>query len=668
MAAAIPDPAGLGQRRNDAAPRELAPAAALLVARTRAALRRRLDWLASGQGDDAQAERAWAAARDDHGEAAALRRLEGPEGAVWRRLSGLFALSPAEADLLCLAIAVAADPALGPEIAAAQGEPHRHAPTEPLARRLFGHGPRPIWRAVSPLAAWRLLAERPAAPGVPPSFEADPVLVDWCFGTASLDAALAGIATPAETQPPLPEWPVKETALRLARVLERGASVRLVVEARAHSGRVGFAAAVARALGVKPVVIDPAAIPAEVFPEAFLRAQRFGLFAEAALLWRGNGPAWPDAVPLSPLQMVAVEPGEAAPARREAADVRVSLPEPSAETRLTVWRRLSPETGQRNAAALKGLAETPGLTIGDLAAIARAAPASVADAAQELRARARARLGGAGRAIDPLVGWEDLVLPEAVKIELRAFAFEARARAQLLSSGEARRLFGRDATLSALFTGPAGVGKTMAAQAVAGELGVNLLIVDLGATVSKFIGETAKTLTRIFAQAEAAGAVLFFDEADALFAKRTDVRDSHDRYANADTNHLLQLLESYGGVVILASNKRANLDPAFLRRMRHVIEFPRAGEAQQKELWQRLTAVLAGEAVLAGLKPACARLAAQHSLSPAQIKSAVLSARYAALAEGRPMSESDLAAGARRELAKEGRAPASKREGRHRRG
>ncbi len=208
----------------------------------------------------------------------------------------------------------------------------------------------------------------------------------------------------------------------------------------------------------------------------------------------------------------------------------------------------------------------------------------------------------------------------------------------------------------------------MAAQAVAGELGVNLLIVDLGATVSKFIGETAKTLTRIFAQAEAAGAVLFFDEADALFAKRTDVRDSHDRYANADTNHLLQLLESYGGVVILASNKRANLDPAFLRRMRHVIEFPRAGEAQQKELWQRLTAVLAGEAVLAGLKPACARLAAQHSLSPAQIKSAVLSARYAALAEGRPMSESDLASGARRELAKEGRAPASKREGRHRRG
>ncbi|MGD1875865.1 MAG: ATP-binding protein [Kiloniellaceae bacterium] len=650
---------------------DLAPAAALLVARARGALSRRLDWLATGATDDAAAERAWAAGRDDHGQDAAARRLAGPEGATWRRLTGLFALNAAEADLLCLALAVAADPALGPDIAAAQGEPRRHAPTEALARRLFGHGPRPIWRAVSPLAAWHLLSAHWAAPGVAPSFEAAPVLVDWCFNTASLDAGLAGIAVPPEDHAPLPEWPVNETARRLARVLERGGPVRLVVESRRHSGRIGFAAAVARALGLKAVIIDPAAIPAEHFTEGFLRAQRFGLFAEAALLWRAGGPAWPDTVPLSPVQMVAVDVGEAPPARRDVADIRVALPEPGAETRLALWRRLNPQSTEKDAAALKALAETPGLTIGDLAATARAAPASIADAAQDLRARARARLGGAGRAIEPVLGWDDIILPAAPTAELQAFAFEARARARLLADPEACRLFGRDATLSALFSGPAGVGKTMAAQAVAGELGVNLLIVDLGATVSKFIGETAKTLTRIFAQAEAAGAVLFFDEADALFAKRTDVRDSHDRYANADTNHLLQLLESYGGVVILASNKRANLDPAFLRRMRHVIEFPRAAEAQQKELWQRLTAVLAGAAASSDLKPACARLAAAHSLSPAQIKSAVLSARYAALAAGRAMNEADLAAGARRELAKEGRgnsAQSTDGKGRRRRG
>ncbi len=655
----------------DRSPIDLAPAAALLVARARAAVRRRLDWLATGEADSAKAERVWAGGRDDHGEAAAARRLAGPEGAVWRRLTGLFALSEAEADLLCLALGVAADPALGPEIAAAQGEPRRHAPTEALARRLFGHGPRPIWRAVSPLAAWRLLIEHPAAPGVPPSFEADPVLVDWCFNTASLDTALAGIVTPPEAHEPLPEWPVNETARRLARVLERGGPLRLVVEARPHSGRVGFAAAVAGALGLKSVVIGPAAFAEELFTERFLRAQRFALFAETALIWRADGPGWPDHVPLAPVQMVAVEPGEAPPARRDVAELRVALPEPSAETRLALWRRLNPVSAAKDARALKALAETPGLTIGDLAAVARAAPTSPTEAAQALRSRARARLGGAGRAIEPLLRWDDLVLPETTKSELKAFAFEARARAQLLADAEARRLFGRDATLSALFSGPAGVGKTMAAQAVAGELGVNLLIVDLGATVSKFIGETAKALTRIFAQAETAGAVLFFDEADALFAKRTDVRDSHDRYANADTNHLLQLLESYSGVVILASNKRANLDPAFLRRMRHVVEFPRAGKAQQQELWRRLTAVLAGAAALDELKPAFVELAAAHGLSPAQIKSAVLTARYAALAARRAMTPADLAAGARRELVKEGRkgaATAKQKQGRPRRG
>jgi hypothetical protein len=409
-------------------------------------------------------------------------------------------------------------------------------------------------------------------------------------------------------------------------------------------------------VALKAVVIDARAIAPDRFAEAFLRAQRFGLFAEAVMIWRAGGPDWPDHVPLAPLQMVAVDSGEPAPERRAVADFRVSLPEPSADTRLALWRRLCARGAQADAKAMRALAETPGLTIGDLLAAARTAAPSPKAAAIELRGRARARLGGAGRAIEPALRWDDLVLPDATMAELKTFTFEARSRARLMADPETRRLFARDATLSAFFSGPAGVGKTMAAQAVAAELGVNLLIVDLGATVSKFIGETAKTLTRIFAQAEAAGAALFFDEADALFAKRTDVRDSHDRYANADTNHLLQLLEAYGGVVILASNKRANLDPAFLRRIRHVIEFPRSGEAEQRELWRRLTQVVAGEPCATGLASAFDRLASEHSLSPAQIKCAVLSARYAALAAGRSIGEADLAAGARRELAKEGRA------------
>jgi hypothetical protein len=142
----------------------VAPAASLLVARARAALLRRLDWLATGAPDIAEAERDWAAGRDDHGEEAATRRLAGPEGAAWRRLVGLFGLAGAEVDLLSVAIAVAVDPSLGPLIAAAQGDLGRHAPPEALVRRLFGGGPRPIWRPVSPLACWRLLSSIPPRP------------------------------------------------------------------------------------------------------------------------------------------------------------------------------------------------------------------------------------------------------------------------------------------------------------------------------------------------------------------------------------------------------------------------------------------------------------------------------------------------------------------------
>ena len=142
--------------------------------------------------------------------------------------------------------------------------------------------------------------------------------------------------------------------------------------------------------------------------------------------------------------------------------------------------------------------------------------------------------------------------------------------------------------VAALFSGPSGTGKTMAAQIIARELGVELFQVDLANTVSKYIGETEKNLDVVFNAAERAGAVLAFEEADALFGKRTEVRDAHDRYANLEVAYLLQRIEAYGGVTVLTSNLRQNLDSAFIRRFRFIVEFPVPDVADREAIWHRV--------------------------------------------------------------------------------
>ena len=231
---------------------------------------------------------------------------------------------------------------------------------------------------------------------------------------------------------------------------------------------------------------------------------------------------------------------------------------------------------------------------------------------------------------------------------------------------ETARLYQRSAGLSALFSGPPGTGKSMAAHVIARDLGANLLVIDLASTTSKFIGETAKKLTEAFAQAKASGAALIFEEADAFFAKRTDVQNANDRYANTDTNHLLQLLEAHDGLVLLSTNKRANIDPAFIRRLRHVVEFPQPGPTERRLIWTRMIDGLGQDP--APLSDAIEEIARTHDLSPAQIKGAALSALYSALHAGRAIEAGDLKAAAEHELTKEGRAmPATARKPRRQR-
>ena len=202
-----------------------------------------------------------------------------------------------------------------------------------------------------------------------------------------------------------------------------------------------------------------------------------------------------------------------------------------------------------------------------------------------------------------------------------------------------------------LFAGPPGTGKTMAAEIIASELGLDLYKIDLSTIVSKYIGETEKNLERIFAEASTSNSILFFDEADALFGKRSEVRDSHDRYANIEISYLLQRMEAYDGVTILATNLRANLDEAFTRRLHFAVDFPFPEEADRLRIWQTL------------FPPGVPRaddldlpfLARRYRLAGGSIRNVLVSAAYLAAADGRVVSQAHLLHGVRREMQKMGR-------------
>ena len=195
----------------------------------------------------------------------------------------------------------------------------------------------------------------------------------------------------------------------------------------------------------------------------------------------------------------------------------------------------------------------------------------------------------------------------------------------------------------------------MAAQVIAAELGLDLFRIDLSAVVSKYVGETAQNLEQILSRAAQMDVVLLFDEADALFGKRTEIKDAHDRFANTDTNHLLQAIETYPGVALLATNKKSNIDTAFIRRLRYVLEFSKPDAAQRQQIWQRLIGELAGAERLSVLEDALESLSSGLEMTGAQIKLAVLSALFAARRDRTSLSLIHLIKGIERELMKAGR-------------
>ncbi|MGH2460734.1 MAG: ATP-binding protein, partial [Chloroflexota bacterium] len=260
-------------------------------------------------------------------------------------------------------------------------------------------------------------------------------------------------------------------------------------------------------------------------------------------------------------------------------------------------------------------------------------------------------LSGLARRLEPRYTWDDIVLPADGTAQLREICSRARYQITVLEKWGFGRKHARRAGLTALFAGQPGTGKTMAAEIVGGVLGLELYRIDLAAVVSKYIGETEKNLETIFRAADQGDAVLLFDEADALFGKRSEVRDAHDRYANVEVAYLLQRLEAYDGLAILTTNLRGSMDEAFVRRLDFVLDFPMPEEPERLAIWRL---ALPREAPL-DPDLDLAFLARKFRLAGGHIRNIALASAFLAAGEEQPIGMKHLVRATRREYQKLGK-------------
>jgi hypothetical protein len=339
----------------------------------------------------------------------------------------------------------------------------------------------------------------------------------------------------------------------------------------------------------------------------------------------------------------------------------VDVAKPTAAEQQAAWAQLLGVGALGSPAAL---ADQFSFNLSNIEKLAHQAQAEAQDTHEPLAekvweiccASERPRLEALAHRIQPKRGWDDLVLPAPQIEQLRQIAAQVRQRNKVYQEwGFASKLM-QGLSISALFAGDSGTGKTMAAEVIAQDLRLNLYRIDLSAVVNKYIGETEKNLRRLFDAAEDVGAILFFDEADALFGKRSEVKDSHDRYANIEVNYLLQRIEAYRGLAILATNMKSALDPAFLRRIRFSVAFNCPGQVDRRRLWEKV--FRQGEATKGlpapPLEPLDYDRLARMNLTGADIQTIALNASFMAARADNNVTMQFILQATRAELVKKG--------------
>jgi ATPase family associated with various cellular activities (AAA) len=566
-----------------------------------------------------------------------------PDAPPFVRLIERFGLGPFEQFCIAAALALEIDRnKYGKAYALLQDDVTRKQPSLELLLRLYERpGQIEPWDAARvfetsrPLRRWNLLRLSPRDPGEPiTSFgrriEIDDRISRFLLGLEDLGSPLEEVAVTGQWEPEtlrVPPQPGSEG--RLAHLVDEvrrgspGVPSRLVIHlhGRQGTGRRSLIAAVCQRQGLRLLRVDAgrlATLPVAAFEDCLLLLARESMLQPTALCLenvdrllahdapspQGLGAIAQALRTVAPVMfMVGQRPWLPEDLFQDGVFQSVAIELPTAAESRRIWaeqlaaQELDPAAGgvEHVAAELAGrFSLSPGQIREAAAAVrtralwqrAEGKPVTLRDLYGACREQCSHRLETLARHVTTALGWDDLILPSAHRLQLRELEAAIRNASGVLEDWNfASRLpYGRGIT--ALFSGPSGTGKTMAAGILARELGLDLYKIDLSRVVSKYIGETEKNLDRIFQQAEDANAMLFFDEADALFGKRSAIKDAHDRYANIEIAYLLQKMEERLGVTILATNLRTNMDDAFVRRIRFGIEFPMPEYVQRLQIWQ----------------------------------------------------------------------------------
>ncbi|MBP8539262.1 ATP-binding protein [Streptomyces sp. MK37H] len=592
-----------------------------------------------------------------------------PGPATLDALVACFGLSTFERQLVVLAAAAELDPTAAARCAAASGDPARAYPTFSLALAALDE---PHWSAltpVSPLRRWRLVDLDDETRLTTSRLRIDERILHFLAGSPYLDARLHGLlrrAQPPRTLPPSYDRAADQVTAGWNESRPE-APLRVELVGGDLTTRTDIAAAAARRTGLALYVMASDDVPTDAAERDRLARlwQREAVLLPAALLLEAGEmdreqTAATDAFiegAAVPLVVSSEDPRRTGRPRGE----RVSVPGLDDSEQLALWADAFAGIPRIEEAHLRSLVAQfqlpPHIIRSAAAAVRRDLPDPDPDTGTdaldptELAWRAgliEARIGldELGRRIEPEAAWDDLVLADHQARILREIVAHVRQRATVHQEWGFAATLRRGLGVTALFAGGSGTGKTLAAEVMANELGLDLFIIDLSQVVSKYIGETEKNLRKVFDAAERGGALLLFDEADALFGKRSEVKDSHDRYANLEVSYLLMRMEAYRGLAILTTNMKKALDPAFMRRIRFVVDFPFPGESERAEIWRR---VLPARAPMKDIDPE--RLA-QLTVAGGSIRNIALSGAFLAAEEGDRLQMRHMLAAARTEYQK----------------
>jgi hypothetical protein len=523
-----------------------------------------------------------------------------PYPAAIDHLVECFGLSAFERDILLLCAGVEMDAQVAARCELASSEPRRPGATFGLALAAFEE---PHWSALTPirpLRRWRLVEVDEAGGLTRGRLRIDERVLHYLAGVNYLDVRLRTLLHPAVEAAELanPHQAVCQAACERIESHTSAPAAMIWLTGDDPSGQADVAAQVAERRGVALQVLRVEDVPAnqgEIEALATLWEREAVLLDSALMLVGGD-----DVLPNNAIRfveqirgLVFVCASQAQPVERSSYRFIVNKPDANEQKRL--WQQALGASATRLNGSLDGVAGQFKLSARAIRAEADQLASRLAGSDQPdndmwaaCRAMGRTKLDELAQRMECKAHWDDLVLPSAQKETLKRIGAHLRSRLKVhLDWGFADKGT-RGLGVSALFAGESGTGKTMAAEVLARELQLDLYRIDLSAVVNKYIGETEKNLRRVFDAAEDSGAILLFDEADALFGKRSEVKDSHDRYANIEVSYLLQRMEAYRGLAILTTNLKNSLDTAFQRRLTFVVQFPFPDLAQREAIWRRV--------------------------------------------------------------------------------